>query len=179
MLNYYKVITLYAEVLKNRKQSNETRKILQAFPKSVIISSAEKDHASKFFINRDFETKIAHIANDVNNLKKVEVKITKQAESNSEITEEYKTNILNFIKSQEERCSDVEISKHDNLKIIPQINLSNGSHPFEELKEPQIMDEQIHNVRTVKVEWEGIKSYMHVFSDITEIVKLDEAQNNI
>ena len=40
-------------------------------------------------------------------------------------------------------------------------------------------EEQVHNVKTVKVEWEGRKSFMHVFTDITEIVKLGEAQNNI
>ena len=50
-LNYYKNKNIYAEVLKNQKQSNEMRKILQTFPKSVLISSADDKKSYRFFIN--------------------------------------------------------------------------------------------------------------------------------
>ena len=39
---------------------------------------------------------------------------------------------------------------------------------------------QSFNIKTLKVNWEGNKnSFMHVFIDTTDIVKLEEANNNI
>ena len=60
-LNYYKFKALYAEILKNRKQNNEMRKILHLFPKSVIISTSEPKRSHSYFVNKDFEEKIAKI----------------------------------------------------------------------------------------------------------------------
>jgi signal transduction histidine kinase len=39
--------------------------------------------------------------------------------------------------------------------------------------------EKIFNVKSMQVEWQGRPSFMHVFIDNTDIVRLEEATNNI
>ena len=39
--------------------------------------------------------------------------------------------------------------------------------------------ERHFNVKSLEVEWEGNPCYMHVFIDTTDILKLEEAKNNI
>jgi signal transduction histidine kinase len=39
--------------------------------------------------------------------------------------------------------------------------------------------ERIFNIKSIHVLWEGQPSFMHVFIDTTDILKLEEATNNI
>ena len=53
---------------------------------------------------------------------------------------------------------------------------------FEEEKSaegPIEIPKQTFHVKSLKVEWEGSSSFMHVFIETTNIVKLEEAKNNI
>jgi len=39
--------------------------------------------------------------------------------------------------------------------------------------------ERIFNIKSINVHWDGQPSFMHVFIDTTDILKLEEAKNNI
>lgn len=60
-------------------------------------------------------------------------------------------------------------------------------HKFEELKQEQENNKDLHqkpeirtyNIKTLKVNWQGQSSIMHVFIDNTDVMKLEEATNNI
>ena len=41
------------------------------------------------------------------------------------------------------------------------------------------IEERIYILRSLEVSWEGQHSFMHVFIDTTDIVRLEEAKNNI
>jgi len=76
--------------------------------------------------------------------------------------------------------------KEDLLMTETDVNLFCDNTNHTTILHPQIQNgSHIHkrchrfHVKTQKVDWEGINSYLHVFIDTTNIVKLEEAKNNI
>ena len=39
--------------------------------------------------------------------------------------------------------------------------------------------QKIFSVKSMKVQWDDIQCFMHVFIDTTDLIKLEEARNNI
>lgn len=87
-------------------------------------------------------------------------------------TQEVKTSLLQLLKENQNRL------KGDNGVIEHNIKMRCQPNCFSSLDEPKV-DERIYKVKTMNVDWEGESSCMHVFIDNSDIVKLEEAKNNM
>jgi len=150
-------------------------KILQIFPKSVLILPEEDGTTNEIFTNSYFESNISKLQDGLKDLKKVEVSLKINKESEENHAKEINTNLLKFALKQQSIHKENKVTSYENLKIKPKVNFNS----LDQNSDSENEVEHIYNVNTVKVEWEGAPSYMHVFINITDIVKLNEAQNNI
>jgi hypothetical protein len=162
---------LYKQSEKNRDQANEFQRLLEVFPHGVIIHSADEDNGYKVgFTNKEFNEQIRNIRNRISELEKIEVIDDKK---------ECKMNLHEFLLSK-------EMNLHWN-KVIEQKKLTVRCHPYKEHRR-QLFEsdengdqkvEKVFTVKSIKVDWRGKMSFMHVFLVNNDIVKLEEANNNI
>eukprot|EP00344_Euplotes_crassus_P000613 CAMPEP_0197017426 /NCGR_PEP_ID=MMETSP1380-20130617/79532_1 /TAXON_ID=5936 /ORGANISM="Euplotes crassus, Strain CT5" /LENGTH=386 /DNA_ID=CAMNT_0042444521 /DNA_START=673 /DNA_END=1834 /DNA_ORIENTATION=+ len=96
---------------------------------------------------------------------------SKEARARKSIPKE----LSSFLKEQQEFLKEKESMSEKDIKVDS--NSSKRNMVVEGVEESD--SDRIYNVKTLTVEWEGIKSYMHVFIDNTDIIKLEEAKNNI
>ena len=176
---YLKVRSLYKLIIENKRLISEMKKILQTFPHGVIIQSRSKETFDKiYFSNKEFEMQIQNIHDDLEELKKINVTfdLDLNEEGGSTLT---KTNLSELLKHQEEKLKGFAACTQNNIRIE-----CRNDHSLRPNSEEDDSIEQIEikhfNIKTLKVCWEGNKdSYMHVFIDTTDIIKLEEANNNI
>ena len=167
----------YSEILKNKKLIKEMKKVLQILPFGVVISSAKKNQ--EWFTNQEFTNKFAKIRKDLDELSDIDISfINPRDEVN--ISKEFPTNLSQVLKLQREKLDNNDVMVDDlmveeDVKIF--CNPNNGNQLVNESEET--LQERICNIKTLTVEWEGVDSYMHVFIDNTNVIKLEEAKNNI
>jgi signal transduction histidine kinase len=111
----------------------------------------------------------------VDTLKNIDVIISNNMDSES--INDIKIDLHNFLKSQQERLDDnTSVVEHKaTIKCNPGLD---DRLLMQDDGESSIVD-RICNIKTTKVEWEGVSSFMHVFIDMTDFYKLEEAKNNI
>jgi K+-sensing histidine kinase KdpD len=150
------------------------KKLLQVFPFGIIIWPRSKGDF-KPFTNKEFDDKIIKIKNDVDALKNIDVIISDNRDSDS--INDIKIDFHNFLKSQQERLDDETsvVEQKANIQCNPALD---HRMLMQDDSESSIID-RICNIKTSKVEWEGVSSFMHVLIDMTDFYKLDEAKNNI
>jgi hypothetical protein len=179
----------------------EINKIIKAFPHGVLIQSEEE-----CFTNKEFELKIKEIDNRFYKLKSVPIRVQKEDEYIGEIGEAgIKNSNLNnlgqLLKRQIARLRYEDIVEQDSVFIKFGSNTKKHSAGIDVpvMQNPVVKEsfhanqpsnnEAIHdleanngrhyNIKTMKVLWKGKPSFMHVFIDFTDILKLEEANNNI
>jgi signal transduction histidine kinase/uncharacterized protein YneF (UPF0154 family) len=196
-LAYYKLKLLLEMILKNEKLVNEIRKIIESFPHSVLIESAEG-----WYTNTEFQKAFRGVGSKLEELRKIKVKIDEEFEEvsgsfgetwfkstqiknlgqwikrqvlrleNSEMVEQHSV----FIKK-----SDRENSDSENSSSMANINENSIEMASEHNNSSSDKKEncKIFNIKSTKVLWDCKPSIMHVFMDTTNILKLEEATNNI
>jgi signal transduction histidine kinase len=159
--------------LKSEKLVKEMKRILQIFPNGVLICPGKsEDIQGEYYTNENFEKDIFEIRRKLSELDTVEVKY----KNSEEIANPPKTTtLLHFLMTQQKKLNEenpmVEMEVFINEK--PQ---NSDSRRFEEEVELQ---KRSYHLMSLMVELNGNKWFMHVFTDTTNILKLEEAKRNI
>ena len=175
LLIYNRLKSLYMNILKCEKLIIEMKKILHIFPHGVIITNGGKTNLAeeRCFTNREFDRHIWKIRNKLEELGKIEITL-----SDEKVNDELEKNkySLHFLLQEHELKvkktkgmieTDIEIEKRREFEDEKQ----SGSDVE--------TSKQTFHVKSLNVEWEGSSSFMHVFIETTNIVKLEKAKNNI
>ena len=176
---YSKVKDLYKLLIENKKLIKEMKKILESFPHGVIIQSRDSEFKDEvYFTNHEFQEHIYAIKNNIRELSKIKISFP---EKNDEY-EEVHTDLCNFLKRQEERLKELPVLKKNNVKINCSDALEALENPASHNTEEGGSNECVKNfnVKTLRVNWEGNEnSFMHVFIDISDIIRLEQAKEDI
>jgi len=179
-LLYSEFRNLYKILFENKKLISEMKRFIEIFPESVIIKT--KDPVSndrKYYSNNEFNHEIADIREHIRKLKDIKVSFTKgvHLEDNPNYSgqQEIQTSLDEFVKYRERQLQGPGVIENT-VKIefmkVDDTEEDNSEHPQSV--------QRIYTVKTLKVIWEGASdSYMHVFIDLTDMFKLEKANNNI
>ena len=173
-----KMNQLWSAILKSEKLAVEMKKILTIFPNGVLIHSGLTDNVQKqvIFSNQQFMNQIVGIDKKIKEFESIEVNVQKHSVDSVLVSMSLKSLLL----QHQRKVIKEEIIHQDKVVIKWRINEGDTNELLEEDKlanEESI--ERIFNIKTMKVEWEDKPCFMHVFVDTTNIVKLEEANNNI
>jgi hypothetical protein len=203
------VKVLFAMLLKNEKLIREITKIIQAFPHAVLIQSTGKWFTNREFDLKIREidcrfNRLKKVHVKVEKDDEFAGEIGEAGISNSHIV-----NLKQLLKRQVARLEfeDVieqdsvfmrvkEVIKHhsaDNFnlranrsskRLMNPTEENNGSESYEsdveeDFPDIEALEGRYCNIKSMRVLWKGIPSFMHVFIDTTNIMKLEEANNNI
>jgi signal transduction histidine kinase len=193
-----KLKILFSMILSNGRLIKEISKIIKAFPHAVLIQSNEE-----CYTNHEFDRNIKDISEQFDKLKKVHITIDEKQREMSRIQGEetipsHIDNLKKLLEIQVEKLSRREIIEQDSVFICTQRlldrvkdsegDISCSSQSDDEMQERDELDKTIQqdnqrgrycNIKSMKVLWKGKTSFMHVFIDTTNILKLEEATNNI
>ena len=171
---------LYKLIRENEKLVNEMKRLLQVFPESVIIRTQDVKNSKKmkYFANHRFSTQICDIQNEISKINSLLCTITTDASQDKE-AKEIKLLLQIFLKQQEMKLKDKKIVQCKNMKMKWEDTESSTDINFESEKDDDSCTKYF-TVKTLKVSWEGnTNAFLHVFVDVTDIRKLEEANNNI
>jgi hypothetical protein len=169
--------------LKSDKLIKEMKKILQMFPHGVLMASKNckptKDH---HFTNEMFEKDICKIRHKLQELDAVTVEF--KIENQISKKEPEKIKLLKFLHERqnlikrEHSIDEIDVLLSEKMELDGQQNLEeNIIERRDELE--AVVKQKSFRIKSLEVEWEGEPCYLHVFIDTTNIVKLEEAKNNI
>jgi signal transduction histidine kinase len=159
------------------------KKILQIFPHGVIITSKHtpEREAKHLFTNKVFDQDILEIRRRIDELEAIDVRFE---ENTRDEMATLNGNLLDFLKQQQAKVTrsnslievDLEISEkpenyHNQL-------FEEDKHSIDEENQEKSKFRSFHT-KSFEVEFEGSSCLMHVFIDTTNILKLEEAKNNI
>ena len=171
-----KVKDLYSSIQKCEKLIEEQKRILKFFPDSVIIQHKFDDSECKtIFSNNEFDTQIMKIRNQVNELEDIKVWFSK---SELEESETIQTSLSKLLVEHQLILQNSETVNQQKVTIWCKKFVGVGR----QLNDSNDSDEnfiKIFSIKSMKVNWEDKNWFMHVFIDTTDIVKLEEAKNNI
>jgi len=165
---YQKLEDLNIILLNNQRLIQEMRRILEIFPHGVLIQSSIIENSLRM-VNRNFKKHIRSISHNSAKLKQIEVSFDDSGER--------KESLFDVLKDQISNLRDSDVKELNNVTI----KWSDQPRPaqlFERIESGAEWAKKF-NVKTFNINWEGNPSYMHVFIDITDIQKLEEANNNI
>ena len=99
-------------------------------------------------------------------------------ELSDEVNDRRLQNLYELIKFQEKEVDQSQSFEQHNIEIECFESL-NQSEEFKLDNEIKTVS-KIYGVKTIKISWDGYSNaYMHVFVDMTNIVKLEQANNDI
>ena len=171
--------SLYEKILKCEKLITEMKKILHILPHGVIITDSQKAAAGEenCFTNREFDTHIWNIRNKLEELQNVEITL-----SDKKVSDELKKNkstLHSLLQEQQKKIRESEGMVETDIEIeTNNMEDSKSEEDKDDATDTETIKQTFH-VKSLKVEWEGSSSFMHVFIETTNIVKLEEAKNNI
>ena len=196
--SYHKLKVLYTIIVKNEKLALENRKIIEAFPHAVLIQSKYD-----WYTNNEFDSNIAEIQGKLDNLNNIIVKIGEDIINQNNSTQ------INFDNCQVKRLSELLLNhsmKLEKSSVVEQhsvyielrdseeqklahtggakdtLSLEMKSGQYEESTSTLLNSTQkgqYWNIKSMEVLWSGVPAIMHVFIDTTNILKLEQANNNI
>ncbi|CAI2365961.1 unnamed protein product [Moneuplotes crassus] len=161
-----KMRSMYAEILKNKKLIAEMKKVMQILPFGVVIWPSKV--TDKWFTNIEFTSKYAKIRKDLEELNSIDVSFVEEDKQNHQ---DGPRELSAFLKAQQQQLDSKDSMTDNDVKI--------ECNPHSLIEQADDTDSRTCNVKTLMVEWEGAEAYMHVFVDITDVIKLEEAKNNI
>ena len=173
----YRLRSMYEHMFKYEKLSEEKEKLFQVFPNGVLIHSFTDDsHPEKvLFTNDEFKSQIQDIRNKVDELDNIQVSYF----TDEEHLNERKTDLHQYLNEEQKQSIGNLIRERNRVKFVwsPGVLREEGGYQLPDQK--KVTSEGIFNIKSMQVEWEGEKCLMHVFINQTDIVKLEEAKNNI
>jgi signal transduction histidine kinase len=156
----------------------EMKKVLEVFPNAVLIQAvdnAKNKNSDLSFRNHQFEVQIMDIKKRTRELDNINLSFeqTDSLENIKSVTCDLNTYLYEIHK----RLKDNEVFEQKKIvlksKRLPSDTITGTFGSDDQSKD------KFFTIKTMKVEWEGQKSYMDVFIDNTDIVRLEEANNSI
>ncbi|CAI2360382.1 unnamed protein product [Moneuplotes crassus] len=158
--------SMYSEILKNKNLIAEMKKVMQILPFGVVIWPSKA--TDKWFTNTEFTNKFTKIRRDLEELNSIDVSFVDEDKQNHL---DGPRELSAFLKSQQQQLDSKDLMTDSDVKI--------ECNPHSLIEQADDSDSRTCNVKTLMVEWEGAEAYMHVFVDITDFIKLEEAKNSI
>ncbi|CAI2385492.1 unnamed protein product [Moneuplotes crassus] len=159
----------YAEILRNKRLILEMKKVLQILPFGVVIWPSKVE--GKWFTNQEFTHKYTKIRNELKELSELEISFIDEKDQNTPLCA--KQDLADFLLKNQERLSATQ-----NLLSESDIKISCNPHQADLfIEEDENSTERICKIKTLMIEWEGVDSFMHVFVDNTEVIRLQEEKN--
>ena len=164
-----KIIEIFILLKTNKDLIHTIQSILQIFPEGVIIRSIDpvtKQTIIKFANNiaNQFFLKIGENLRFSSDLK---VSMCDSLNNNFQMSQ----NIDDFLNQQE---SNIDINKFDSSTQI--VEIKEWYQQIEEIKEfsrsiedNEEMISEFFNIKSIKVQWENLDSYLHVFINTTQV----------
>jgi signal transduction histidine kinase len=161
------------------------KKLLLVFPHGVLITPQNCNQREKEsnVANEVFTKSICNIRDKLDELDQIKVKIEHRDGDNMAFD---LSSLHQFIHKQQSIISEAHTVIEIDLKICQQENVQHDQLIEEEKNaEDQIAiqnddrNQRSFHVKSLEIEWEGKSSFMHVFIETTNIVKLEEAKTNI
>ncbi|CAI2384756.1 unnamed protein product [Moneuplotes crassus] len=174
---HYKLKIMYEIILKNERLVKEKEKVVIEFPHPVLILPENGTKSFECYSNSEFESKISSLKHKIENLTKIEVSIKK--DQNQEHLES-KLSLLEYLAEQQKHIKNAD-NKRDFVKNLDNLErsfLRECVIPVSNDKTGNIANRNF-NIKSLKIEWKGHPSFMHVFIDHTDIIKLEQAKNRI
>jgi signal transduction histidine kinase len=172
-----KLKELYNYLRKNELLGSEMRKVIEVFPSGVMIHSKHYDSIDDNinFTNIEFKNQIKKINSRISELDTIDVTF-EQSVGNTSST--VSCDLHTYLKNIHSKLKDNEIFEQNKINIRVKPDEVSST---EESKDESSDDEKhfIFTIKIMKVEWDGRKCFMNVFSDNTAILKLERATNNI
>ena len=158
------------------------KKILHIFPHGVIITSDEASEESQknSFTNQEFEKNICGIRKRLQELESVEVVFDDDGQT--EMLIKNKCDLHSFLMEQQRKADSMNSMVELEVKIAEKSGYQSrfiNKDDKEKNQANNVQKTHSYHVKSIQVEWEGVNSYLHVFIDTTNILKLEEAKNNI
>ncbi|CAI2380035.1 unnamed protein product [Moneuplotes crassus] len=166
-----KTRNMYSEILKNKRLIKEMKKVMQILPFGVVIWPTKANE--KWFTNQEFTNKFTKIRKDLSDLKDIDISFIDNSDE-ANVHQTIPHDLEELLKSQQQMLDDQDSMVDQDIKI--------HCNPQGNLLIYKDRDDEAHrtcNVKTLMVEWEGTNAFMHVFVDNTNVIKLEEAKNNI
>ncbi|CAI2387821.1 unnamed protein product [Moneuplotes crassus] len=169
---------LYVILLRNSELIKEKREVVHAFPHSVLIIPEQIDSITDCYCNNEFRPKIADINSKVEGLKKVNVSCNTQSDA------QHCAENINLYEYLIERQNHLTDENRDPKCKIPsklslQLPTQKKVHFLDRDDKEADNVSKNFSIKSLKTEWKGHPSFMHVFIDTTDIIKLEEAKNRI
>ena len=166
-----KVKDLYASIQKWERLIEEQKRILTFFPDCVIIqNNIDESKWETIFTNNEFDSQIIKIRNRICELEDVKVSFSKSEIDESDIVvtslKATWTTSTNSPWYETVNQQKVTIWWKEFNEVGRQLNESGDENLIQKL----------FSVKSMKVNWEDKNWFMHVFTDTTDIVKLEEAK---
>ncbi|CAI2382741.1 unnamed protein product [Moneuplotes crassus] len=179
--NQTRLSQMYQMILENDKLAKEKQKVVQQFPHPVLILPQEISEDFKCYSNDQFEHKIKALNQVMKELDDVEVSFKK----NDQIPDAQQEiqSLLQYLRDSEDFEQNGQDSVKRDLVIKCLQFLNNDSESSKDIFNNQ-HDKRKHvnrnfNIKSLKIEWKGVPSVMHVFIDTTDIINLEQAKNRI
>ena len=177
---YFNLKTLYKLIRENDKLIIEMKRLLQVFPESVIIRADDVTNTKKkkYFANHQFSVNICDIQKEINRINSIQCIVRPDTVRKSH-AKTINISLQNLLKQQEGKIKDCSKIEYTNIqmKLTDTDNSTSVNFESEKSDEPST---KYFTVKTLKVSWEGnTNAFLHVFVDVTDIRKLEEANNSI
>jgi hypothetical protein len=174
----YRLKELYKTIHYNENLITQNKKVVEVFPHGVIIENTTFEERNNIcFANKEFTSQIRNIRSRIEELENIEV--TLPDSSNNEPSKDFKTHLLECFKIHSLNPKNKQNLAHEltGVKVRccldPDIALRLDEGGEEDFAE------RIFNIKSIEVIWERKPWHMHVMIDTTDILKLEEARNNI
>ena len=164
----------------NENLIQENKRLIEVFPEGVLIQKPASDANYQLcWSNKKFNRHICKLQNTINQLKDFKIKFHgDDREGSEDAFNRSHHNLYELIKFQEKEVDQSQSFEQHNVEIecFESLDESEESKLDNEIKKVS----KIYGVKTIKISWDGdSNAYMHVFVDMTNIVKLEQVNNDI
>ena len=184
-ISYQKNKGFLSIILKNERLIAEIKKIIEAFPHGVLIQSGDI-----WYTNDEFDKSLKIINAKIDSLNSVVAWIGEESKSDQpgnigSPSEDAQSSLAKLLESQESKLRNWDVVEKQTVTLkIPNELIEDNDDDEELLPRDSDSDnseclERNCNIKSMKVHWNGVPSYMHVFIDTSGIRRLEKANNSI
>ena len=168
---------LFETIIRIEQLIKQSKRVMQIFPQGIIIESKGDLKSKKVMYSNDsFNNQIKNIRNKIEQLKNIEVSI-KNIKENSMQDQEFKTDLHSYFRIQQNALIREGKTQIEQTGVT--VSCCSNMDIAEELSTDQQVSQKIFNIKSIEIVWEDKPCLMHVFSDTTDLLKLEEANTNI
>lgn len=166
-----KLENLHRIMLYNEKLLQEMSTTFGMFPNGMIIQDQELKDDKLYMVNKYFKEQICELSENVNSLKEIKILcVDKDA-----VEKQISSDLFTLLQDQASRVEDKKVAKN----LVRITCLVNQETDVSLESESDEYLERTFTIKTMKINWHGKASLLHVFIDNTDVVKLEQANSNI